>query len=451
MSTPKFTLVCLLLLLVPGLLPATEIGGIDVWIGAADGETNARSAIYDFDSNTGILYAVIEWGGSWTFNISTDAGTTWSRRYRYTCTQGLAAVDMTVSGAWVYVGYTCSIASQADLAKMRRFALDTGDLDSGYTTNGHEVADTGPSNVADIALETLIDNDGEKVFYTLIQSDGLVRTFWDFSTDGTQFSEVPLNVFDAQGGLDIHRNQDFDTYSLFLSVVNEGGSNIEVWRFDDAWTLATDFAYNGDQSRSAVAAYDDQVAVAYLASESHGQGLRYRHSTDAGDTWSPGMLIAEPTAGAGDFLDVDMTARGGEGLAIVYNLEAGESDLSLFQYKPSFAPGPWTGPRSFNDFDSVTGLPIALNTAPAGQYGVIYVGGEDFTPYFDLLDPAAVFLAGFETGDTSEWSFTDPRWPSRTSRPAATRFSPWTESGQSAQRDRRALCFSNPVALPSSF
>ena len=448
MSTPKFALVCLLLLLVPGLLPATEIGGGDIRIGS---ESNARSAILAFDPGTLNLFAVIEWTDGWSFYISTDGGDTWEHHYRNPCSQGYDGLDMVVSGTWVYVGYTCSNSGLASRAKMRRFALDTGIQDTGYTSGGHEVIDTDPQTIVDTSVETFVDIDGEKVFYALIQSDGLVRTFWDFSTDGTQFSEVPLNVFDAQGGLDIHRNQDFDTYSLFLSVVNEGGSNIEVWRFDGAWTLATDFAYNGDQSRSAVAAYDDQVAVAYLASESHGQGLRYRHSTDAGDTWSPGMLIAEPTAGAGDFLDVDMTARGGEGLAIVYNLEAGESDLSLFQYKPSFAPGPWTGPRSFNDFDSVTGLPIALNTAPAGQYGVIYVGGEDFTPYFDLLDPAAVFLAGFETGDTSEWSFTDPRWPSRTSRPAATRFSPWTESGQSAQRDRRALCFSNPVALPSSF
>jgi hypothetical protein len=409
MITPRFPLFSLLLLLVPGLLPATEIGGGDVRIGAADGDTNARSAIYDFDSTTGILYAVIEWSGSWTFNISTDGGATWNRRYRYNCSQGLAAVDMTFSGAWVYVGYTCSISGQSDLAKMRRFALDTGDLDPGYTSGGHEVADTGPPTVAEIALETFIDSDGEEVFFTLIQSDGQVRTFWDLSTDGTQFSEASLNVFDAQGGLDVHRNQDFETYSLFLSVVNEGGSNIEVWRYDGAWTFSTDFAYNGDQSRSAVAAHGDQVVVGYLAPGSHGQGLHYRQSTDAGATWTPGMSIAEPAAGEGDFLDLDITARGGNGLAVVYNLEAGDTDLSLFQYKPSFAPGPWTGPRSFNDFDSVTGLPIALNPAPAGRYGVVYVGGEDFIPYYDVLDPGAVFLAGFETGDTSEWSVTSPK------------------------------------------
>ncbi len=380
------------------------IGGVDVRIGD---DTNARSAIFDFDPDTGNFYAVVEWDDSWTFNISTDGGATWDRRYTHPCSQGYLGLDMAVSGAWVYVGYVCSISNLASEAKMRRFALDTGNLDGGYTSGGHEVVDTSPATIGDIAVETNIDSEDDRVFYSLIQSDGMTRAFWDVPTDGTNFVEVTVNVSNAEDGLDMHWNPGYDTYSLFLSLVDQSG-DIQVWRYDGAWSLATSFAYTGTQPQSSISAFGDQVVVAYLEPAGNGQGVQYRQSTDGGITWGPGTFIAEPIVGQGDFLDVEITARGGAGLAVVYNLEAGAEDWSLFQSKTDYGPGSWKPAGSFNDFDSFTGLPIALNWTPTDLYGVIYVGGTDAIPYFDLVESVSIFFDGFESGDTSAWSVTAP-------------------------------------------
>ena len=120
------------------------------------------------------------------------------------------------------------------------------------------------------------------------------------------------------------------------------------------------------------------------------------------------LFLLAPALCVGAAIDVEITARGGAGLAVVYNLEAGDMDRSLFQYKPDYDPGPWTGARSFSDFDPVMGLPIALNWTPSDRYGVIYVGDADAIPYFDLIEPGAVFLDGFESGNSSAWSNTVP-------------------------------------------
>jgi hypothetical protein len=380
------------------------IGGVDVRIGD---DTNARSAIFDFDPGTGHYFAVVGWDDGWTFNLSTDGGSTWDHRYRYNCSEGMAGLDMAVSSAGAYVGYTCAIGSLADQAKMRRFELDTGNLDITYTSGGQLVVDTGPATVVDIAVETNIDTDDDRIFYSLIQSDGSARSLWDVPTDGTTFTEVTLDVSNAEDGLDMHWNPGFDTYSLFLSLVDQSG-NIQVWRYDGAWSLATSFAYTGTQPQSSISAFGDQVVVAYLEPAAEGQGVQYRQSTNGGTTWGPGTFIAEPAVGQGDFLDVEITARGGAGLAVVYNLEAGAEGRSLFQSKPDYGPGSWKLAGSFNDFDSFTGLPIAINWTPTDLYGVIYVGGTDAIPYFDLVESVSIFFDGFESGDTSAWSVTAP-------------------------------------------
>ena len=226
-------------------------------------------------------------------------------------------------------------------------------------------------------------------------------------TDGTNFTEIVLGVTTAEDGLDLHWNPGYDTYSLFLSLVDQSG-DLQVWRYNGSWSLATSFPHFGSQSRSSISAFGDHVVVAYLEPATSGQGVQYRQSVDGGTTWGAATFIAEPTPGQGDFFDVEITARGGNGLAVVYNLEAGDQDWSLFQSKPDYDPGPWKPAGAFNDFDSFTGLPIALNWTPSDLHGVIYVGGTEAISYFDLVESLSIFLDGFESGDTSAWGLTAP-------------------------------------------
>ena len=87
---------CLWLALAAGA-SAGVIGGTDVRIGAADNRTGARASVVDYHPTTGNYFAVVAWNDRLTFNISTDAGASFTRRYRLISCQGLRAFDMAVS------------------------------------------------------------------------------------------------------------------------------------------------------------------------------------------------------------------------------------------------------------------------------------------------------------------------------------------------------------------
>ena len=128
------------------------IGGVDSRIGEAD-ETEAVRAIFDFHADTGNYFAVVQWDEladrRWTMNISTDGGVTWSRTYQLFDTQGIQALDMAVSGAWVYVGYVTDQISRQ--AKMRRFSPADGGLDLTYS--GRTIIDTSPQSISPILFQ----------------------------------------------------------------------------------------------------------------------------------------------------------------------------------------------------------------------------------------------------------------------------------------------------------
>ena len=90
----------------------------------------------------------------------------------------------------------------------------------------------------------------------------------------------------------------------------------------------------------------------------------------------------------------DVTARGGQGSAIVFSDEAGDFDPVWFYYRNHYSPGPWDSEvTQINKFDDYTGTPNALEwLPPAGgksyNFGVIYLSENPAigTPYFDRSD-----------------------------------------------------------------
>ena len=164
MTACKLLVLSWLFLALSASLSAGVIGGTDVRIGAnawrhrctlGDPRLRCRLGQPTTPSSSGMRA-----GPSTSRQMVAPPGI---RRYRYTTArQAMAALDMAASGAWVYVGYTCSMPDQVVLAKMRRFALDTGDLDTGYTNGGELVADTSLATVVDIAVETNVDSDDDQ-------------------------------------------------------------------------------------------------------------------------------------------------------------------------------------------------------------------------------------------------------------------------------------------------
>jgi len=376
------------------------IGGVDSRIGD---ETEAERAIFDFHAQTGNYFAVVQWEDGWTMNISTDDGVTWSKTYRLTASLGVRAMDLTVSGAWVYVGYVTDQISRQ--AKLRRFSPTDGGLDLDYS--GLTVIDTSPQSIVDIAVETNVDSTDDRVFYSLVQNDGTTRFFWDLPTDGLTFSEVAISASNASGGLDMQWNPGFTSYSLFLSLIDQS-DNLQVWRYNGTWSQSVSFSYSGSQGRTTISAFADRVGIAHDAASPNGQAIQYRTSQDGGDNWGTAGFVDVPTPGEGDFQDVDLTFRGGLGPAVSYTLDAGATASSYFRSKSTYSPGPWAPRLMFNDFESVAGQPTAINWTPQDKFGVTYVGGGEEIPYFDVLQPVAIFVDGVESGDTSAWSETTP-------------------------------------------
>jgi hypothetical protein len=151
------------------------------------------------------------------------------------------------------------------------------------------------------------------------------------------------------------------------------------------------------------------VICAYGHSFTDGVGIRYSVSYDEGDSWRWGAW--EPDPGR-YFVNPDVTCRGGQGSAIVYDVETDEFDPVWFRHRDHFSPGDWDAAvGQVNSIDTGTALPSRIEWLPprAGEtsnYGVIYISG-DGVPYFVRMT-GGIFVDGFESGDTSAWSAAVP-------------------------------------------
>jgi hypothetical protein len=225
--------------------------------------------------------------------------------------------------------------------------------------------------------------------------------FWDDLT-GTSWTEQNTGVSDADWGLDASWNEGGSPTGYgFVSYIADAGATdpVNVLRWDavnwDNIQLLSD--YTGSTSRThngtSVSAYADTVLIAYENSYTNGNGIRYSISYDGGTSWNYGLW--EPGTGH-NFYNPDLTARGGQGTAIVYDDEAGAFDPVIFRYRDTYAPGPWDAEvAQINEFDSATAYPNRIEYLPplSGNYGygAIYISFDPVsgTPYFDRSDFAA--------------------------------------------------------------
>jgi hypothetical protein len=92
-----------------------------------------------------------------------------------------------------------------------------------------------------------------------------------------------------------------------------------------------------------------------------------------------------------------VTARGGEGTAIVYDDEAGAFDPVWFRYRGHYNPGAWDAEvTQLNEIDGATAWPNTIQWLPplmgsSYAFGAIYLSWDPDpgTPYFDRSDGEA--------------------------------------------------------------
>jgi hypothetical protein len=336
----------------PVAAPSFGPGFGDARIGAP--RTDALKGSLDFDAQTGHLFAAVLWGDNiWTVNISIDHGQTWTETY-----------------SWVIAGLN------GDELRVRRFDVTTGLVDIGF---GFHVLVTEAIGFSDVSAATNADDYDNRLYVSGIQNDNQIRWFWNV-LDTVFFESSPVGI-SADRSLDMHWNESFSTWYLYLSYLGTDGNVHVLRRQSGAWdadmTVATDAAFFADV---AVSAHDETVIVGYEFPGTNAQGIKYQISYNSGDSWNYGVL-ADPPVGSSGCLKVHLTARGGIGTAVIHGEEVGQPDPLWFVRRAGYSPGGWTTPQAVADHDLYTGTPMVMNWIPpfAGRtwaYGGIYTAGE---------------------------------------------------------------------------
>ena len=366
--------------------------GLDVRLGAT--HSDAQTMTLDFDAQSGTLFSAVRWGSttaiaSWTMNMSVDGGTTWSETYSYASSVGVIDLDMVVVDDYAYVAYVAGNA--ADEARLRRCLTSTGELDGDF---GFQVIfDAGAESVEEVALASNADDYNNRIYYAVTQSDDVLRWAWDAADDGATFTEASPSGASPDFGLDMtwdHHRSACDDY-VFVSYAGSDGHVHVLGRGDSGvWTDWVVEASTGTFRRTAISAYEDSIICAFEYPYAYGAGIRYRISYDCGASWIPGSIAVPDGVTTFGYFEPDVDARDGNGTAIIYQAEAGEYDPMYYRTRAGFAPGAWSHPSMFNDYDIYTGSETALAHVPAlsGEtfsHGALYLSldPDHRTLYFD--------------------------------------------------------------------
>jgi hypothetical protein len=351
----------------------------------------------DFDEQNGNVFSVVRWGSTtatayWTVNLSTDGGTTWAETYSWGSTVGIIDVDGVVVDDYLYVAYVAGGATSNE-GRMRRCLVSTGAVDGGY--GFHTIVDAGANTIEEVALASNADDYDNRIYYFAIQSNDVLRYFWDAADDGTTFTDggSPA-VANAEFGLDA--TFDYSAPSgtcvdfLYVSYSGNDGNIHVLGRDETTWTDWSVESGAGSYRTTAVSAYEDTIICAFEYPYTDGTGIRYRISYNCGDSWGVGTIAVPDGTTVFGYFEPDIDARDGDGTAIIYQAEAGELDPMYYRTRAGFAPGAWSDPALFSDYDVYTGSDTAMNYLPplAGEmfsHGAMYISLDpDFrTPYFD--------------------------------------------------------------------
>lgn len=353
------------------------------------------SSELEFDTASGNLFALNNWGDRWTLSMSANGGMTWSATYQWNTTGAVIDVDMVVVDGFVYVTYA-GTRTPTD-ARLRRFNT-LGEVDSDF---GFRVVHTTPvlNSVTELVLEGNTDSNDNRIYLAVMETDNTISFYWDSSADGTTFTEDSPNVVNAASSMDMHWNDGFDLYAIFL-VYRSTTDNVVVWRWDSPiWESAETITQTINSRPATVTAQDDVVVVAYGRDRSDGTNTSstvYEISYDGGDTFLYGGTSFVNENSPNTHAGADVSARLGYGLGYVLAAEEGSFDPVRFRYRDSYVQMLWDPAISpVNTVDTFTGPALALQAIPTQSsgatyaYGVIHAGqlpGFEIAPHFARIE-----------------------------------------------------------------
>ncbi len=392
-----------------------SIAGGNVQVGSRSGPIESHS---DFDAESGNLFIVSSsydtnstWWG-WNVYISSDHGQTWQETYDWRgVTPGTYPdVSAAVVDDFLYVGYVSP--STLTEARLRRLQVSDGAVDNVF---GNTVIFNKGSNIKEVSLVANADDNDNRLYYVTILADNTLTFHWAADVNTTPaWTEDITGVANAGSGLDaaynINAADPMDSNFLYISyIASDGTQPVKVLKLQSNFsgsvittsTLRTEFT--GLDSVTAISAYQDTVICVFEYADSEAStvyGIRYAISYDDGDNWATGYP-ASPEEGT-DYYYADVTARGGQGLAIIYLQEDGSFDPVWTTTRAGYSGGPWTSAVQINDIDSYTARASTINWFPpqgtsSSAYGYNYM--SNLALYFDRSDDVGSKTKGDLTGD----------------------------------------------------
>jgi hypothetical protein len=372
----------------------------DVRIG--DPRTGANTVDLDFHRGTGNIFAAVSWGDGWSMNISTDGGASWQETYSHDFE---SEISMKVGGNFVWVAYSSSTDPSA--LRMRRFFASTGADDTAYHIR--LIEDISPATIVDVAMTSNADDGDTGVYVACVASDRSVKFYYD-DLDGMSFQSFHPPITDADGNLDITYNPGSTSFFfVFISYRSVGFP--QVWRLHvfGGWDYSTQFYLSGNNNYTAISAFQDTVAIVFEMDNTNGNGVRRYVNTNAGEDaeWSVETVYFPLTPSTPEAAGPDISLRSPSGSIVTYQLEEGTFDGAYYRHGPGHGLGTLADPIPFSEVDSAAQEQTTVEWLDGpcdDSYGVVYLSGGDFIPYFDLVTPHGIFCDGFESGDTSAWN-----------------------------------------------
>ena len=362
------------------------IAGTDVRVGTRD------SIVWvglDYDPGNGNLIAVLHvrksTGDSWTLNLSTDGGETWSEKEHWNATYPLNRVSLTILKGNAYVAFTRGILQ--DQILVYRYSTATGASVTWPGTPGYlttAVTTGGGEKFTDLATTT---NDGtafrDRYYVSTITSTKKLRFFW-YQIDSTSARETTTGVTSALTGLSC-------TYGIpgpymWISYVDTAGQvcidSIQGSNYARAYKYAGAF----EAMETSISSQNDTIFCAFDFITSFVQ-TQYVIRYGVGSTWRFGAF-ADTSLGSEA---PSATLRGGGGIAVAYRYY-NSTRTTRVAWRSYPLGSTWSGNTVVSDHEPYPGVKPGIAYMGNKKYGVLYpswVSPFSRAAYFDVFDATA--------------------------------------------------------------
>jgi hypothetical protein len=385
----------------PVKTPAIRWAG-DVRVGTVDSIVDID---FDVDNSNGNLFAALLYNFdgtyySYTINMSSDTGKTWTETYLWTANPSLEIdIDGAVFNGYFYLAYTYANNS---LGRIRRFSTSDGSADMTFGTGGYATVINEGEDLRELVLTSNADNPSpEYLFYFSIMENDSIRCYYSNEAVTAWYPFNP-DVDNASRGLDACCAVPNKLWASYIGTDNElyfmGG-----W---SSWTTYPTSADLGSNSWyvTSISAYGDTVIIVYPFPTLPTYDVRYYITTNNGSNWAVGTLLN--ASDVASWVN-DVTARGGDGIGAVYQT-TGLSAEGFYKHR-SYSSALWTPDVSFADSVTRANRKPCIERIADGIYGILYVNYPEEMAWFDRSDwltPDGLSLSPdgqtIEFGDTLE-------------------------------------------------